>query len=94
MVDHGHLPGQPSRPINEVPPLNDSIYRPRGSTTLLDALGQTINDLGQGTRDTPKEEHPGQVIVAIFTDGGKNSSMGFSMQEINRLITQQQDVYS
>ena len=35
-----------SIPVQEVVPLTDDTYQPRGCTALLDAIGQTIHDLG------------------------------------------------
>lgn len=32
--------------INEVPPLTDEVYYPRGVTALLDAVGKTIDSVG------------------------------------------------
>ncbi|MDB4438572.1 hypothetical protein N9195_03190 [bacterium] len=88
------IPYYRSQPVEEIYPLDYTTYVPRGSTSLLDGIGRTITELGHRLRDTPEEERPGQVIVAIFTDGQENSSTEFEMDEINRLVTQQRNVYS
>jgi hypothetical protein len=74
--------------------LDTTTYVPRGSTALLDAIGRTVTELGQKLAATPEAERPGQVIVAIFTDGYENASRQFDLHQINDLITQQRNTYN
>ncbi|MDF1789861.1 MAG: hypothetical protein P1U82_28640, partial [Verrucomicrobiales bacterium] len=78
----------------EVVELDATTYVPRGSTALLDAIGRTIIELGKKLAATPEEQRPGQVIVAIFTDGFENASREFDVHKINDLITQQRNDYN
>lgn len=82
-----------SVPISEVVELDTQTYLPRGSTALLDAIGRTIDDLGERLSATPEAERPGQVLVAILTDGFENASTRFTWQDIVKRIRHQTDQY-
>ena len=80
-------------PLEEILPLTAADYEPRGSTALLDAIGQTIEDLGKRLEAIPEAERPGSVIVAIFTDGFENASHRFTWAEVSERIKHQREVY-
>jgi len=77
-----------------VPPLDSHSYVPRGTTALLDAIGRTINTIGERLDRTPESERLGKVIVAILTDGLENASQEFKRKEIFKMIKHQREVYS
>jgi len=83
-----------SVPVSEVVGLNEETYVPRGCTALLDAIGRTIDDLGARLGAMPEAERPGQVIVAILTDGEENASRRYSWQKVSSLIRRQTDAYA
>lgn len=66
---------------------------PRGGTALLDAIGRTINSVGDRLKNIKEEERPGKVIVVIQTDGEENSSREFTRSQIKSLISEQSEVY-
>ena len=70
-----------------------SIY-PRGMTALYDAIGTCINEVGNRLSNTPEDEKPSKVIVAIFTDGAENSSVEFNSSKIGDMIKHQEEKYS
>ncbi len=80
-------------PLREVASLNAATYVPRNSTALLDAIGRTIDQLGRRLASTPESERPGQVIVAILTDGLENASTHYSWPDIAARIRHQQEKY-
>jgi hypothetical protein len=82
-----------SVPIAEVVELDTSTFVPRGSTALLDAIGRTIDELGASLAATPEADRPGQVIVAILTDGMENASRQFTWQDISARIRHQTEQY-
>lgn len=82
-----------SVPIREVIDLDRRTFVPRGSTALLDAIGRTIDELGARLAAMPESDRPGQVIVAILTDGEENASRQFTLAEISSRIAHQRDVY-
>ena len=67
---------------------------PGGTTALLDAIGRTINTIGERLNRTPEPDKPGNVIVAILTDGLENASQEFKRKEIFKMIKHQREVYS
>ena len=81
-------------PVAEVLPLDSRHYTPGGCTALLDAIGHTIDTLGQRLSETPEPDRPGKVIVAILTDGEENASRRFSVRDINERIRRQRETYS
>jgi hypothetical protein len=80
-------------PAAEVLPLDDETYVPRGSTALLDAIGRAVDDLGARLACSPESDRPGQVIVAILTDGLENSRKRYSWRQISALIKHQSEKY-
>ena len=80
--------------INEVKPLTRDDYSARGMTALYDAIGKTINDVGDRLSKTPEDDRPSKVIVVITTDGAENSSVEFSQSKIKEMITHQTEKYN
>ena len=88
-VDVVHL----ARPIAELEPFDERSYVPSGSTALLDAVGRTIDKVGQRLAATPEAERPGKVIVAILTDGEENASRKYDLKDVRERIRRQREVY-
>jgi Mg-chelatase subunit ChlD len=80
-------------PVAEILPLNNETYVPRGSTALLDAIGRTVDELGARLAAMPEKDRPGQVVVAILTDGLENSSQTYTWKHIARVIRHQTEQY-
>lgn len=80
--------------VNDVKPLDKSTYIPRGATALLDAVGRTVNVVGQRLANTPEEKRPGQVIFVVITDGEENSSREFKAQQVKDMVKHQIEKYS
>jgi hypothetical protein len=49
-------------------------YLPRCTTALLDAIGRSIDTIGERLDKRPEPKRPGKVIVSILTDGLENAS--------------------
>ena len=69
LFDNEYLVPIDALPVAEILPLNNDSYVPRGATALLDAIGRTVDELGTRLAALPEQDRPGQVIVAILTDG-------------------------
>ena len=80
--------------IKEVKPLTRREYCPEGMTALLDAIGRTVNSIGKRLNETPEEERPEKVVIAITTDGIENDSKEFTRTQIKEMIEHQQSKYS
>lgn len=79
-----------SIPADQVP---EYRLHPRNSTALLDAIGLAITEFGDELSALPESQRPGNVILAIMTDGYENSSREWTYEKIEKLVTHQQDVY-
>lgn len=79
--------------IKDVPDLTEETFVPRGSTALLDAIGKTVTSIGQKLSDMPEEERPGNVIIAVITDGQENCSCEYTREKVFDMISHQTEVY-
>ena len=80
-------------PMRAVPALTPATYVPRGSTALLDAIGRTIDAIGQRLSARSDRDRPDKVIVVTITDGQENASTHFTGAAISEKIAQQRDIY-
>jgi hypothetical protein len=94
LFDDEYLVPHQSVPIGDVPELTTKTYEPRATTALLDAIGRTIDGLGKRLASVPEDERPGQVIVAIFTDGLENASVNYDHHKISKMIRHQRERYN
>jgi hypothetical protein len=79
--------------IRNAPRLTEETFQPRGMTALYDAIGRTINSVGERLADLAEEERPDSVVFVILTDGFENASREFSAVKVNQMITHQRDTY-
>lgn len=89
LFDDEYLVPARSLPVAEILPLTSDTYVPRNTTALLDAIGQTIDELGNHLASIAEQHRPAQVIVAILTDGLENASKEFTWRRVAELIKQQ-----
>ncbi len=78
-------------PVSEVVSLDTTTYTTRGSTALLDAIGQTIDNFKSRIKGLAEQDKPDQVIFAIFTDGEENASHRFAWHDIAGKIRRRQE---
>ena len=83
-----------SIPVAEVVALDVDTYVPRGSTALLDAIGDTIDRLGKRFAALPPADRPDHVTLAILTDGEENCSTRYTWQDVAKRIRHQTEIYS
>lgn len=74
--------------IHEVKPMTTNDYVAGGTTAMLDAIGETINQV-QDRHDDLGAEKPEKVIFVITTDGEENSSRKFNKAQIEKMIKHQ-----
>lgn len=80
--------------IKKVNSLTSDEYCPRGMTAMLDAVGRTINSIGEKLAATPEAERPGNVVVTIITDGYENASKEYTWKAVQDMIKEQREKYS
>lgn len=73
------------QPVETAPRLNRELYRPGGMTNLLDAVGQSIEDVDAILAEHPESERP-SVIMVVQTDGHENASRSFTKELVKSLI--------
>lgn len=94
LFDNEYLLVHDGKNIQEVEPLNETTFQPRGTTGLLDAVGRTVDDVGRRLSETPEADRPSKVLVAILTDGQENASSDYTRSKIHDMITHQTEKYS
>ncbi len=91
--DHEVLVTHDRVPLPGLAPMALADFEPRGSTALYDALGQAIDDLGQCLAAMPEAERPGNVVMAVLTDGEENASTRYTRKQVADRIQHQREVY-
>ena len=79
--------------LRGVAPITDKEYFVRGNTALLDAVGKTINKIGNAQKRTAEDERAEHVVVVIATDGMENASREFNEEKVRRMIEHQKSKY-
>ena len=62
-------------------------------TGLLDAVGKTINHVGNRHKNALDSEVPGKTMVVIITDGYENASREFALPQVKQMIERQKEKY-
>ncbi len=69
-------------PLADVPPMTALLYQPRGSTALLDAVGQSVNAMANNAGD--------RYLVITHTDGYENASREWTREKVAALLRERQ----
>ena len=80
-------------PLDNIPPMTDKVYYPRGCTALLDAMGGAIHHIGLLHRYARPEDRPARTLFVITTDGMENASHRYRLPDIKRMIECQKKRY-
>ena len=65
-----------------------------GFTALYDAVGKTIDDIGNRLSNTKEEDRPSKVLIVILTDGAENSSREYGFEKLKNMIAHQKQKYN
>ena len=68
--------------------------KPRGMTALNDAMGESINTLGDLLSGIDKNKRPRLITFVTCTDGRENASKEFSTPQVQEMIKHQTEKYS
>lgn len=79
--------------VRGVSPLTRDDYFVRGSTALLDAIGQTVTRIARNHSRTAEEYRPGKTVFVIITDGYENASREYSFARVKSLIEHEKSKY-
>jgi len=79
--------------LRGIAPITDKEYYVRGNTALLDAVGKTINKIGNVQKHTAEDERTEHVMIVITTDGMENASREYSYDKVRQMIEHQKSKY-
>lgn len=82
-----------SQQLDTVELLKKDSFADFGCTALYDAVGYTIDNVGERLANLKEEERPSKVIIAILTDGFENSSTKYDQKTVAEKIKHQREVY-
>ncbi|MBU5668408.1 VWA domain-containing protein [Peptoniphilus sp. MSJ-1] len=80
--------------MNEVRKLTEKDYEVYGNTALLDAIGESIENMVSVERHTKEEYQAEKILFVIITDGMENSSREYSLSQIKTMIENQRKNYN
>lgn len=79
--------------IQGVAPITEREYEVGGMTALLDAIGSTIQEIGNVQKGTSEEARAKRVLFVITTDGMENASKEYGVETVKMMIANQQNLY-
>ncbi len=80
--------------IKDIAPLTEENYFVRGSTALLDAIGRSIDTVGNAQKYRADEAKSDNVLFVITTDGMENASREYNHRNIKYMIERQKEKYN
>ena len=91
LFDHESIVLHDRVPLAEIQPLTEEDYQVRGTTALLDAIGDAVKHIKNIHKYARAEDVPQNTLFVITTDGMENASERFSYNEIKNLIEKQKE---
>ena len=79
--------------LQDIQPMTRKEYYVRGSTALLDAVGNAIHHIGNVHKYAREEDRPEKTLFVITTDGMENASREYSYERLKAMIERQKDKY-
>lgn len=79
--------------LQDVKDLDGDTYKPRNSTALLDAVGNTIVNYGKYLSELQEDARPERILFVTITDGEENASHVFDITKVRDMVKHQTDVY-
>ena len=76
--------------IADVPVLTSKEYYTRGSTALLDAMGDGIRHIKNVHKYARPEDRPARTMFIITTDGMENSSTRYTADQVRAMVKKQE----
>lgn len=80
--------------LADIKPMTDKDYTVRGSTALIDALGNAIRHIGNIHKYARKEDVPAHTMFVITTDGCENASTQYTSEQVRSMIERQKEKYA
>ena len=80
-------------PLEQMPTLTAKEYYARGSTALLDAVGNALHHISMIHKYAREEDRPEKTLFVITTDGMENSSRQYTYEGVRAMIRRQKEQY-
>ena len=77
--------------LSRIRPMTERDYYVRGSTALIDALGDAIHHIGNVHKYAREEDVPEHTLFVITTDGMENASRRRTAEEVRAMISRQKE---
>lgn len=78
-------------PLDKIAPLTGKEYYVRGSTALLDAIGEAIHHISDIHKYAREEDVPEKTLFIITTDGMENSSRKYSYDKVKKMVEKKKE---
>lgn len=78
-------------PLDKIAPLTGKEYYVRGSTALLDAIGEAIHHISGIHKYAREEDVPEKTLFIITTDGMENSSRKYSYDKVKKMVEKKKE---
>lgn len=78
-------------PLTDVPPMTARDYTTRGSTALLDAVGDAIHHVANIHKYARAEDVPAHTLFVITTDGEENASRRYTSEQVKAMIERKKE---
>ncbi len=78
-------------PLDKIAPLTGKEYYVRGSTALLDAVGEAIHHISGIHKYAREEDVPEKTLFIITTDGMENSSRKYSYDKVKKMVEKKKE---
>ena len=79
--------------IQRIEPMTQEQYYVRGSTALLDAVGNSIRHIANVHKYAREEDRPEKTLFIITTDGMENASREYSYERVRKMIEHEKEKY-
>ena len=79
--------------IRKIQPMTHKEYYVRGCTALLDAVGKSIQHIGNIHKYAREEDRPEKTLFVITTDGMENASREYTYDRVKTMIQRQKEQY-
>lgn len=78
-------------PLGDIAPMTGKEYYVRGSTALLDAIGEAIHHISNIHKYAREEDVPEKTLFIITTDGMENSSRKYSYDKVRKMVEKKKE---
>lgn len=91
LFDHESIVLHDRVPLKDIKPLTEEDYEVRGSTALLDAIGDSVKHIKNVHKYAREEDRPSKTLFIITTDGMENASTHFNFRDVKKMIDEQKE---